>query len=390
MLLVYRKRNLTLSAVAGMLFLVCLFSSCHSGRGEGVSADGDTLSLKYAHLLTMVDYGDYTEVTVANPWQADAELHRYLLVPKGKEGDETARRLSAMRNGGRHQDIVRTPVENSVVFTAPHCQLMYDLHVERAIRGVCDMQYVNIADLHSRKDLVDCGSGMQPDIERIIELHPEALLISPFENSGGYGKLDKLGIPIIETADYMEYSPLGRAEWMKFYALLFGCKAQADSLFGAVEKAYLSLCRRAAAMPVGRSVLTERKTQGVWYVPGGKSTIGILLHDAHARYVWAGDTHSGSLALAPEQVIDHGDDIDVWAFKRYGGNRLTAAGLLAEYPGYAQLRAFREGNIYQCDTGSKPFFELTPFHPDLLLREFIILAHPQETSDWGKLQFFSK
>lgn len=381
-------RNIMSPVVALVLFVALALSSCHGGRGEHGGADGDTVTLKYARLLTIVDYGDYTEVIVANPWQKDTELHRYQLVPKGKAGDETARRLDAMRNGGRHQDIVRTPVEKCVVFTAPHCQLMYDLHAQRTIRGVCDMQYVNIADLHNRKDIVDCGSGMQPDIERIIDLRPEALLISPFENSGGYGKLDKMGIPIVEAADYMEYSPLGRAEWMKFYALLFGRKAEADSLFGAVEKAYLSLRRKAAAMPQGRSVLTERKTQGVWYVPGGKSTIGILLHDAHARYPWAGDDHSGSLALGPEQVIDHGDDIDVWAFKRYGGNRLTAADLLAEYPGYAQLRAFRQGNVYQCDTGSKPFFELTGFHPDLLLREFIILAHPQETKGWGGLRFF--
>ena len=67
------------------------------------------------------------------------------------------------------------------------------------------------------------------DIERIISLKPEALLVSPFENSGGYGKLDKLHIPIIEAADYMETSPLGRAEWMKFYGMLFD--KNADSLF---------------------------------------------------------------------------------------------------------------------------------------------------------------
>jgi iron complex transport system substrate-binding protein len=63
---------------------------------------------------------------------------------------------------------------------------------------------------------------MAPDIERIIALKPEAILLSPFENSGGYGKLDKLHVPIIEAADYMESSPLGRAEWMKFYGMLFG------------------------------------------------------------------------------------------------------------------------------------------------------------------------
>lgn len=89
---------------------------------------------------------------------------------------------------------------------------------------------------------------MAPDIERIIALKPETILLSPFENSGGYGKLDKLHIPIIEAADYMESSPLGRAEWMKFYGMLFGneegksngisgsCEPKADSLFAKIER----------------------------------------------------------------------------------------------------------------------------------------------------------
>ncbi len=385
-----RLASYTVTLVIVLVF--SLFSSCQGNRGDkNSSVEGDTIALKYAQLLTMVDYGDYTEVTVANPWKAGTELHRYQLVPKGKKGDETARVLSSMRDaGGRHSDIVRTPIVGSVVFTAPHCQLFYDLHAQKTITGVCDLQYINIPNLRNRKDIVDCGSGMQPDIERIIELHPKALFISPFENSGGYGKLDKLGIPIIETADYMERSPLGRAEWMKFYALLLGKNVEADSLFGAVEKNYKSLQNKAAAMPLGRSVLTERKTQGVWYVPGGNSTIGILLRDAHARYPWASDTHSGSLALSPEQVIEKGDSIDVWAFKRYGGKQMTSADLLAEYPGYAQLKAFRQGAVYQCDSSNTPFFELTGFHPDLLLREFIILAHPHETTAWGNLRFFVK
>ena len=138
-------------------------------------------------------------------------------------------------------DTVRTPVERSAVFIAPHCQLMYELGCQQAIRGVCDLDYINIPDVRKRaalsgntaagktssgnvsaenaaagNSIVDCGSSMAPDIERIIALKPEAILLSPFENSGGYGKLDKLHIPIIEAADYMESSPLGRAEWMKF------------------------------------------------------------------------------------------------------------------------------------------------------------------------------
>jgi iron complex transport system substrate-binding protein len=302
---------------------------------------------------------------------------------------------------------------------------MYELGCQQAIRGVCDLDYINIPDVKKRaalsrntaarkasvgnvsagkasvgNSIVDCGSSMAPDIERIIALKPEAILLSPFENSGGYGKLDKLHIPIIEAADYMESSPLGRAEWMKFYGMLFkkdgnaqktalaaSCEPKADSLFAKIEKEYLKLKAEAAGYPKGLSILTERKTGNVWYVPGGQSTIGILLKDANARYIFEDDEHSGSLAMSPEQILAKGKQVDVWAFKYFGGAPLSQAQLLQEYDGYKALAAFSRGNIYQVDTSTVPYFELTSFHPELLLREFIILAHGER---FGKLKFYKK
>lgn len=368
-----------------------LLSACHGGKttsGEG----GDTLRMKYAELLTIVkhDDGAYTEAIIENPWKKGTALHKYILVPKGKEGDETVARLKeeSREKGalqmGKSCDIVRTPLESNVVFTAPHCQLMYELGCKNAITGVCDKDYINIPDI---KERVDCGSSMQPDIERIIALKPEGLFISPFENSGGYGKLDKLHIPIIETADYMETSPLGRAEWMKFYGMLFGNNLSEDSLFSAIEKEYLALKAEAAKLPQGLSILTERKMGSVWYVPGGKSTMGILLKDANAKYIFADDTHSGSLSLSPEQILSKGAQVNVWAFKYFGGKALSKTDLLAEYQGYKALKAFNQNTIYEVDTNTQPYFELTSFHPEILLREFIILAHPKATQ-FGKLRFY--
>lgn len=236
--------------------------ACQGGKTAAADAEaGDTLEMKYAKLLTIVKHGDgeessdaaegidyqYAEAIIANPWKAGTMLHRYILIPKGKEGDKTVAMLARRRSTGARctTDTVRTPVERSAVFIAPHCQLMYELGCQQAIRGVCDLDYINIPDVKKRaaagnaaarkavsgkasaenasagNSIVDCGSSMAPDIERIIALNPEAILLSPFENSGGYGKLDKLHIPIIEAADYMESSPLGRAEWMKFYGMLF-------------------------------------------------------------------------------------------------------------------------------------------------------------------------
>ena len=439
-----------------------LMAACQGGKTAAADAEaGDTLEMKYAKLLTIVKHGDgeessdaaegidyqYAEAIVANPWKTGTLLHRYILIPKGEEGDKTVAMLAKRRSMGARctTDTVRTPVERSAVFIAPHCQLMYELGCQQAIRGVCDLNYINIPDVRKRaasagnaagkassekassgnasalNSIVDCGSSMAPDIERIIALKPEAILVSPFENSGGYGKLDKLHIPLIEAADYMESSPLGRAEWMKFYGMLFGnaskaadgnaskiadgkvskiadgkaskavfsasCEATADSLFSQIEKEYLKLKAEAGKLPKGLSILTERKTGGVWYVPGGQSTIGILLKDANARYIFEDDQHSGSLAMSPEQILAKGKQVDVWAFKYFGGAPLSQVQLLQEYDGYKALAAFNRGNIYQVDTSTVPYFELTSFHPELLLREFIILAHGER---FGKLKFYKK
>ena len=474
-----------------------LMAACQGGKTAAADAEaGDTLEMKYAKLLTIVKHGDgeetsdaaegidyqYAEAIVANPWKAGTLLHRYILIPKGEEGDETVARLALQRTSGVGctTDTVRTPVERSAVFIAPHCQLMYELGCQQAIRGVCDLNYINIPDVRKRaasagnaagkassekassgnasaqNSIVDCGSSMASDIERIIALKPEAILVSPFENSGGYGKLDKLHIPLIEAADYMESSPLGRAEWMKFYGMLFGkdknisttaagkasgaaagkaseaaagkaseaaagkaseaaagkaseaavgkasgaaagkaseailpasCELRADSLFAQIEKEYLDLKAEAGKLPKGLSILTERKTGNVWYVPGGQSTIGILLKDANARYIFPDDKHSGSLPMSPEQILAKGSQVDVWAFKYFGGAPLSQVQLLQEYDGYKALAAFSRGNIYQVDTSTVPYFELTSFHPELLLREFIILAHGER---FGKLRFYKK
>lgn len=391
-----------------------LMAACQGGKTAAADAEaGDTLEMKYAKLLTIVKHGDgeessdeaegvdyqYAEAIIANPWKAGTMLHRYILIPKGEEGDKTVAMLARRRSTGARctTDTVRTPLESNLVFTAPHCQLLTELGCQNAITGVYDKDYINIPDIKSRAQadakvahpIMDCGSSMQPDIERIIALHPEALLISPFENSGGYGKLDKLRIPVIETADYMETSPLGRAEWIKLYGLLLG-SSKADSLFSAIEKEYLQLKAEAAKLPLGLSILTERKTGNVWYVPGGKSTMGILLRDAHARYIFADDTHSGSLSMSPEQIIAKGNQVDVWAFKYFGGNALTKQDLLAEYQGYQALKAFQTGTVYETDTSCEPYFELTSFHPEILLREFIVLSHPEAGDKFGKLRFYKK
>ena len=375
-------KKIILSVFIGM---AALFLSACGGRSKATSAllaTGDTIPLRYAENLTLVTYPEYTVATLRNPWDTLKTLHTYILVPAAKP-------LPAPLPQGT---VVRIPLSKAVIYSSVHCGLVNNLGAFGSIGGICDLKYIKLPTVQegvTRGTIVDCGDGMNPDMEKIIDLHPDAILLSPFENSGGYGRVEKLDIPIIECADYMETSALGRAEWMRFYGLLFGVAPQADSLFAEVDSSYQYLKQRAALSSVSLSILSELKSGSAWYVPGGRSTMGRLFDDACGRYVFADDKHSGSVPLAFETVFDRAADADVWTIKYNRNRELTYADLKADYIGYTGFKAFKTRNIYGCNTAEVPFYEETPFRPDYLLADLIQILHP-EIGDLGGLRYFCK
>lgn len=346
-----------------------LLASCNNQGRQEQTSQGDTLRFEYARLLTVVKHKDYTLVRVANPWKQGETLHYYVLINRA----DSSKNLQ-LPEGTK----VYVPLRRSVVFTTAHCQLLEWLGAVDRIKGVADLKYINIPDIQQRVRqglIADCGNAMQPTLERILDMQADALLLSPFENSGGYGKLEQTDIPIIEAADYMEKTALARAEWMRFYGLLYGKEAEADSLFKVVRNNYLHLKAEALRQGRGRSMLTERITGNVWYVPGGQSTAARLIADAGGRYPFAHDNHAGSLPLSMEKVIERAGDADVWLVKYNGPQPLSRTTLLQESHSYTALKAFRTGNVYACDCLATHYFEETPFRPDYLLSDFLLIAH---------------
>lgn len=366
---------------AFLIIIIGVFTSCNHSQTRLEASGGDTVRFEYARHLKIVKHQGYSIATLTDPWKQGKILHTYALVPKGKAGDEICKAFSSDNN--QEVTIVRTPITRSVVFTTVHCALLYDLKAESAIKGVCDLQYISIPDVQQRAKLpisdahhvADCGNSMSSNVEKIIDLKPEAIMVSPFENSGGYGKLDKLHIPLIEMADYMEESSLGRAEWIKFYGMLFGREKAADSLFNEVKSNYEQLKQKAQTAKQTRSVFTERMMGNVWYVPGGRSVIGGLLRDARARYVFANDTHSGSVALSFESVLDRAGKADIWLFK-YNEHPSTLQELLKENAGYGEFKAVKTHLVFACDCTRRPYYEEVSFHPDRLLSDVIQIVHP--------------
>ena len=368
--------------------IVALLAACRGGQTSSVQAVGDTLAFKYATQLSVVRYDGYTVATLKNPWKEGMTLHQYVLVPA-----DVSEIPAHIPNG----TIIRTPLSRSMIFSTVHCAMLMDFGKQDCIAGVADLKYIKIPWIQQQVKegkISDVGDGLSPVVEKIIDQRPDALFLSPFENSGGYGKLEDIDIPIVECAEYMESSPLGRAEWLRFYGMLFGCEQKADSLFNAIDKNYNTLKALAAHHRPSPNlhcpqVLLDNVTGSVWYVPGGKSTIGQMIQDAGGSYPWADDDHNGSISLPFESVLEKAGEADIWLFRYSSDHQITYDELRSEHHGYNQFKAFRNQQVYACNVEQSLFYEETPFHPDWLLNDFIRILHP-ELDHLAPLRYYKK
>ncbi len=352
-----------------LFIYVFILVSC-AGSGNNATDDaGKTVEMRYAELLAMHEGDGFIKVEIRNPWDSTAILHRYVLVPADRQ----------LPKGLPEGDIVRIPLANTAVYTSVHCGLIDELGATDAIRGVCDLQYIYLPEVHKRVrdgSITDLGNSMTPNIEKLIDLQPDAMFISPFENSGSYGKLGKLKIPIIECADYMETSPMGRAEWIRFYGILLGKRHEADSIFSAVEKNYNDIKDMAARQKERPTVVTEMKIGSTWYVAGNNSTVGILIKDAGGDYIFKDVASKGAVPYSPEQVFVKAQKAGFWLIKYNQTTDMTMEELADAWASNRYLEAYRNGNVYGCNLAKTRFYEETPFHPDIILAEYASILHP--------------
>lgn len=337
-----RPQSILLKALACLSLSACISPGTGFDRG----------CMEYASLLGMQDSCNVLEVAIANPWKEGSILQELAL-------DRTFERV--------------------VVTSNNLAALMVELGVADHIAGVCEPEYIFDPTIHAMIDeslIADCGSGMYPNIEKILEISPDAIFVSPFEGNG-YAQLEKLGIPLIQCADYMETSPLGRAEWIRFYGRLFGAENKADSLFNVIRDRYESLAGLASDFHDNPKVMLDTRSGSAWYTAGGMSTIGIMLADAGADYAFADMSGSGSIPLAFESVYEKAQDSDIWFLKNSTSGNLTYGQLEKDFSGYSRFLPFQNRKIWVCDVYRTPYFEETAFHPELLLNDFIAIIHPE-------------
>ena len=360
------------------LFLAVLLQSCKGTEEQFPPVDGEAVPMHSSSLLSIVECNGYTVVDIADPWGCKT-MQRYVLVPSVAELPEN------LPSGV----LLRIPLENVILFPGVHAGLLGEFGVQDAVKGVCDAQYMYcdaVADGLEAGRVVNCGSSLNVDAEAVVQVSPDAIFVLPYEN-GGFGKLDNLCFPLVLCADYMESSPLGCAEWMRFYGRLFGLANQCDSLFSVVRDEYEALKNATKGVEHRPGLMCELKSSSAWYVPCGESTMGRMYVDAGADYLFSWCKGRGSVPLSYEVVLDKAADADVWLFKYNSEVDRTYGSLQADFAGYSHFKPFVKRNIYACNTRNRHLFEETSFHPERLLKELVAIFHPSLLTDYTLLYY---
>lgn len=338
--------------------------SCGQKQSTRTVSAGAT---RYAELLTIVPSDGFTRVEVRTK-AGEKPVASYILIPRG------GKRPAELPQG----DVIEVPVRSLVVNSSVYASPMIELGIDSVIKGVTDAGYFTMpvikAGLSSGR-ITDVGNAQSPSVEKIVELSPDGILINLFEGMNA-AELPTTGVPYIKFADNLESTPLGRAEWIKFLGILTGKSAEADSIFNFVEKRYLELSDLTSGITSRPKVLTENMYEGVWYVPGGGSMAARMLEDAGAYYPWSDTKNTGSLALSFEEVLEKGGDADVWLMKVFG-QKLTDKSLIATDSRYSVFRPLKEHHVWYSDTSTSGLYDFSAFHPEILLRDYIIIFHPE-------------
>ncbi len=336
--------------------------------------------IDYAKGFTISRHDLFTEVSVRDPWDTTRLLQRYLLVDRS---------LEQLPEGMGVGTVVRTPLDKLVVYTSVHASIIELLQSEERVAGLCEVKYIESESLRARVesgDIADIGESTAPNIEKIMDIGCEAIITSPFKDAG-YGPAEKLGIPLIEGADYMEQHPLGRVEWIKFYGMLVGKEEMADSVYRATCKEYNSLKELTSDIEHRPTMIAEKRYGGQWFVPAGDSCVGVLYADAGADYIFKESQGGGSIPLAFESVLDRGIHADIWLIKYYNSVNLRYRDLEEEYTPYSNFDAFKSRKIYACNSFNCSYYEDSPMHPQLILKDLIGVFHPELLTDYTPRYF---
>ncbi len=369
------------SARTTCLWLALLFVftvACTPKTKENTNpSQGDNL-MRYAKNVSVFekDYGYRVEVLC--PWDTTLTLGSFAFVK------DTTKAVDADVSG-----VLNVPVRSVVSFSATQWAVFMRLGEINRVKGILEGRFVRdttMLALLAEQKVYDIGTEAAADIERMIQLQPDALLYSPYFD-GNQGGLKITGAVLFPFADYLENTPLGRAEWIRVVGMLSGCEDKADAWFDDIERRYNALSGLCANVDHRPTVFSDLAFNGQWYVAGGRSYIAKLFADAGADYVWKDNPSTASVPMDAESILAKAQKADYWRVINSLPTPMTYATLAKENPVYALFDAYKKHQIFVCDIMETGYFEQSQCEPDLLLADFIHFFHPELlTGEWADYQ----
>ncbi|KQB40139.1 putative ABC-type iron(III)-transport system, binding protein component [Flavobacterium daejeonense] len=361
-----------------ILFSLCL--SCKKTENKNTQTiQAVKNEIEYSSNLSIYKYNGYSIVQVLNPWPDANKDFTYILKEKNATVPDSLQKYTQLS----------IPLKSIVVTSTTNVPFLEMLHVEKFLTGFPHTDY--ISSVKTRK-LIDAGTvknvgqNERLNIEKLIDLAPEAIVTFGVDNNNPMiANLEKSGLKVIIQADWMEQSPLGKAEWIKLYAALFGKEKEGKKLFDDIVKNYKEALELVANKKAKSTVLYGSMYQNQWFVAKGNSWVAEFMKDAKSNYLWADVEGSGSLGLAFENILEKAKNADVWIATGSFKNLNELAG---NNPHYKQFDAFITKNIYTFEskfgaTGGTIYYELAPSRPDLVLKDYIKIFHPELLPDYN-------
>ena len=282
--------------------------------------------------------------------------------------------------------VVEIPVRS--IFTSSTTQLpaLDILGVVDRLTGVAQGEFVSSEPVRAMLDadqLVVFAPTYTVDAETVVAAQPDVLMTSGFWDDA-YDIIQSAGTAIVHNADWVESSPLGRAEWVKFISLFFSRETEAEAWYAGVHADYEAARALTADVERRPTVHTGQVWGGIWYASGGRSYVAQLLADAGADYVWADDDSAGSMEHDIETQLVRANAAEFWLHAASWWS--SAAAALAEDSRYGEFASLQNGNVWNPtlaanEQGGNDFFERGSVRPDLVLRDLIAILHPDLLPD---------
>ncbi|MCL9807241.1 ABC transporter substrate-binding protein [Flavobacterium amniphilum] len=334
--------------------------------------------IQYASGLSIHKYSGYSVVKVTNPWPDANRDFTYVLQEKNTVIPDSLQQYTT----------IPVPLKSIVVTSTTNVPFLEMLGVENKLVGFPHTDYISSVKTRALIDkgiVKNVGQNERLNMEKLIDLSPELIVTFGVDNSNPMIKnLEKSGLKVMIQGDWMEQSPLGKAEWLKLYAALFGKEKEADQLFDTIVKEYNEALSSVKGKQAKATVLYGNMYQDQWFVAKGNSWVAQFLKDAKSNYLWADVEGTGSLGLPFEKVLEKAKNADIWIA---AGTFRTLNDLAASNTHYSQFDAFGKKNVYTFEsklgaTGGTIYYEMAPSRPDLVLKDYIKIFHPDLLPDY--------